>query len=207
MDHNRAGQRYRLRNRRRRRPDLSHGVYWDWARHYLKRLSTCLSPELFLAHWLPDMKLDTDRIANIIRNVSERAKTPISSTSTRPGYIFMLARHPDPSPDGQTVFYPEPISPQCCANQPWSLHHTHNREDRTYWGTSLRDIPGRGDFVRRRFNEPSTRRVRQSFAAARRILNLPVTPGAFQSVLQGNYDVFVARLNPDGSAYQALRLA
>ena len=34
------------------------------------------------------------------------------------GYMYVLAVHPDPSPDGQTVFYPKPISPNAVQTSP-----------------------------------------------------------------------------------------
>ena len=128
---------------------------------------------------------------------------PAQMVVDKSGYIYVLALHPEPSPDGSTVSYPAPISQDAVQTYPGS----------GITPTLLKIAPS-GELVYATFLGGFFARPSGGLAVDSRgsavvcgstgDATLPVTPGAFQRVLHAHYDVFAAKISPDGTAYEAL---
>jgi hypothetical protein len=117
------------------------------------------------------------------------------------GYMYVLANHPEPDIDNQVVSFPAPITANAVQTYPGTtITPTLLKVAPTgelVYGTFLGGIQAQtGGALTVDGNGSAI--VCGSTADP----NLVASPGAYQPQLSRNYDVFVARLSPDGSAYQ-----
>jgi uncharacterized protein (TIGR03437 family) len=117
------------------------------------------------------------------------------------GYMYVLANHPEPDIDNEVVSFPAPITANAVQTHPGT----------TSTPTLLKIAPT-GELVYGTFLGG----VQAQFGGALTVdgngsaivcgstadPNLVASPGAYQPQLNRNYDVFAAKLSPDGSAYQ-----
>jgi len=128
---------------------------------------------------------------------------PHLSVTDQDGFIYILADHPKQNIDGTAVSFPAPVSGNAAQTYPG-----------TFSTPTLLKIAPDGTLVYATFlgglsavsGGALAVDSRGSAVVCGSTLDptLPVSPGAFQSVPGGGYDLFIARVSPDGTAYDAL---
>lgn len=118
------------------------------------------------------------------------------------GYIYVLALHVEQNADYTAITYPAPITPGAVQAYPGT--------DLT---PTLLKIAPSGELVYATFLGGTTSLPGAALAVdgngsavvcgSTADPALVASPGAFQGVLHNNYDVFVAKLSPDGTVYEA----